>query len=122
MTRVQSICILPFSVVGVEPGDAYLGLGLTDVIITRLGQVTDVDVRPTSSVLKYAEREVDPVEAARDLGVDSVLLGRITKSGERVRVTVQLINVAASSLLWADKLDLSSADIFTYEDVIAEHV
>lgn len=103
-------------------GDAYLGLGLTDVIITRLSQITEIDVRPTSSVLRYADREVDPAEAARELAVDSVLLGRVTKSGERIRVTVQLINVAASSLLWADKLDLSSTDIFTYEDVIAEHV
>jgi len=103
-------------------GDAYLGLGLTDVIITRLSQITEIDVRPTSSVLRYADSEVDPAEAARELAVDSVLLGRVTKSGDRVRVTVQLINVAASSLLWADKLDLSSTDIFTYEDVIAEHV
>src|SRR6185503_6278094 len=105
-----------------ELGDTYLGLGLTDVIITRLSQIKEIDVRPTSSVLRYADREVDPVEAAHELAVDSVLLGRVTKSGERVRVTVQLINVAASSLLWADKLDLSSMDIFTYEDVIAEHV
>jgi TolB-like protein/Tfp pilus assembly protein PilF len=120
--RVQSIAVLPFRVMDSELGDAYLGLGLTDVIITRLSQIKEIDVRPTSSVLRYADREVDPAEAARELAVDSVLLGRVTKSGERVRVTVQLINVAASSLLWADKLDLSSMDIFTYEDVIAEHV
>ena len=122
VTKLRTIAVLPFSVISHDPGDHYLGLGMTDAIITRLSQIVQIAVRPTSSVLKYASRDVDPVEAGGELEVDAVLSGRVTKAGDQIRVTVQLVAVNDNTLLWADKLDHSFTDAFAYEDFISEHV
>ena len=120
--RVSSLAVLPFKVISFDIGDDYLGAGMSDAIITRLSQITEITVKPTSAVLKYAEHKIDPVEAGKELGVETVLSGRVTKAGDRVRVTVQLIDIVDNSLLWADKLDHSFTDVFTFEDLISERV
>ena len=122
VAKVRAIAVLPFKVISAEPGDDYLGAGMSDAIITRLSQISEIAVRPTSAVLKYAEHEINPIEAGRELGVEAVLSGRVTKAGDQVRVTVQLVDVVDNSLLWADKLDHSFTDVFTYEDLISERV
>ena len=121
-STLRSIAVLPFKVISTDPGDDYLGVGMSDAIITRLTQLTQIAVRPTSAVLKYAAEEIDPVEAGKQLGVDAILSGRMTRAGDQIRVTVQLVAVVSNSLLWADKLDYSFTDIFTFEDFISEHV
>ncbi len=121
-SSLRSIAVLPFRVMSPDSGDDYLGVGMSDAIITRLTQLTQIAVRPTSAVLKYAAEEIDPVEAGDRLGVDAVLSGRMTRARDQIRVTVQLAAVVSNTLLWADKLDHSSTDIFTYEDFISERV
>lgn len=121
-SKVRSIAVLPFKVISSDSSDEYLGVGMSDAIITRLSQISEIAVRPTSAVLKFVAHQIDPVEAGRELGVQGVLSGRITKAGEQVRVTVQLVDVDDNSLLWADKLDHSFTDVFTYEDLISERV
>ena len=120
--RIRSVAVLPFEVISSEAGDDYLGLGMTDAIITRLNQISQIAVRPTSAVTRYVNREQDPLQAGRELAVEAVLSGRIARAGERIRVTVQLTDVLENTLLWADKLDNSFTDAFTYEDFISEHV
>lgn len=122
VTKLRTIAVLPFKVISPDPGDDYLGLGMSDAIITRLTQIIQIAVRPTSSVIKYASRDVDPIEAGGELGVDAVLSGRVTKAADQIRVTVQLVAVIDNTLLWADKLDHSFTDAFAYEDFISEHV
>lgn len=119
---VRSLAILPFEVISSEPGDYYLGLGISDAITTRLNQISQIVVRPTGAVSKYGERPQDPLQAGRELAVSAVLSGRVTRAGDRIRVTVQLIDVFDNSVLWADKLDHSFTDVFTYEDFISERV
>lgn len=121
-SKVRSIAVLPFKVISSDSSDEYLGVGMSDAIITRLTQISEIAVRPTSAVLKFAAHEIDPVEAGRELCVEAVLSGRITKAGDQVRVTVQLVDIVDNSLLWADKLDHSFTDVFTYEDLISERV
>jgi len=121
-SQVRSVAILPFEVISSEAGDYYLGLGISDAITTRLNQISQIVVRLTSAVQKRADQPQDPLQAGRDLGVETVLSGRITRSGDRIRVTVQLVDVLENSLLWADKLDHSFTDVFTYEDFISERV
>jgi TolB-like protein/Flp pilus assembly protein TadD len=121
-TNVRSIAVLPFEVTSSEAGDNYLGIGMSDAIITRLSQISEIAVRPTSAVLKYAGVESSPAEVGSELGVEAVLWGRVTRSGDRIRVTVQLVAVTDNNLLWADKLDHSFTDVFTYEDFISERV
>jgi len=62
--------VLPFKSLGVESGNEYLGMGMADTLITRLSNLKEIIIRPTSSVLKYADRDTDTIEIGRELGVD----------------------------------------------------
>ncbi|HET8669124.1 MAG TPA: tetratricopeptide repeat protein, partial [Candidatus Saccharimonadales bacterium] len=117
----RSLAVLPFRHLGAE-GDEYLGLGITDSLITRLSNLLEIKVRPTSAVLKYGDGSKQAVEAGRELGVEAVLEGSIRRSGESVRVTVQLVRVDDGSPLWAEKFDERFTDIFKIEDSISGRV
>src|SRR5688572_29546469 len=117
---VPTLAVLPFIALGRGKDDAYLGAGLADALITRLGSPGRVVVRPTSAVLKYAGR--DPREAARDLQVDAVLEGKVQRQGSRLRITVQLVPVRGGARAWAETFDEQASDIFTVQDRIAEQV
>ena len=119
---VKSIAVLPFNSLGGNSGDEYLGIGIADTLITRLSSIRMVTVRPTSAVLKYGASGQDPVEAGRDLNVDSVLEGSIQKLSDRIRVTVRLVDVKGGSLLWGEKFDQDFTHIFDVEDSISEKV
>ena len=117
----NSLAVLPFRHLGAE-GDEYLGLGIADSLITRLSNLLEIKVRPTSAVLKYSDGSKQTVEAGRELGVEAVLEGSIRRSGEGVRVTVQLVRIEDGSPLWAEKFDERFTDIFKIEDSISGRV
>jgi DNA-binding winged helix-turn-helix (wHTH) protein/TolB-like protein/Flp pilus assembly protein TadD len=121
-TAANSVAVLPFKSLGAEGGDEYLGLGVADVLITRLSGLRRVVVPPTSTVRRYATRERDPVSAGRELGVKAVLDGSIQKSGGQIRVTVRLLSVPDGRPLWADQFDEPLADGFTLQDKLAGQV
>ena len=121
-SEVRSLAVLPFKPIGTGSDDEYLQVGIVDALITRLSNVKRLAVRPTSAVRKYTAVEQDPIAAGRELHVDAVLNGSVQKSGDRIRVTVQLVSVREGSTLWAEKFDESFADIFTMQDHISEHV
>ena len=116
-----SVAVLPFKLLA-SNGDDYLGLGLADALITRLSNVRQIIVRPTSSVLKYAQAAQDVRVTGQELGVASVLEGSVRRAGGRLRVTVQLVRVEDGRALWADKFDEEFTDLFTVEDRIAARV
>jgi DNA-binding winged helix-turn-helix (wHTH) protein/tetratricopeptide (TPR) repeat protein len=115
-----TIAVLPFKPIG-NSADEYLGLGITDALITRLSTLRQVTVRPTSTVLKYVMVN-DPVAAGSELRVNWVLDGSVQKAGKRIRLTVQLIHVEDGVLQWAEKFDEKFTDIFNVEDSISEQV
>ncbi|HXI94222.1 MAG TPA: tetratricopeptide repeat protein [Blastocatellia bacterium] len=119
--EVRSIAVLPFKPLGANEGDEHLGLGLADALITRLSNIRQIAVRPTSAVVKYAGAQ-DPAAAGRELRVEAVLEGAIQRSWERVRLTVQLVSVSEERPLWAGKFDEMFTDIFAVEDSISEQV
>jgi TolB-like protein/Tfp pilus assembly protein PilF len=116
-----SIAVLPFKHMGSREDEEYLGLGITDALITRLSNVRQVIVRPTSAVRKYQD-VLDPIAVGQELRVESVLDGSIQRSGQRIRVTVQLISVSNGAALWAAKFDEQFTDIFEVEDSISEQM
>lgn len=119
--QIHSLAVLPLHAIDEEP--AHLGLGLADVIINRLGMLSELAVRPTSAIRKFAEGPTpDPVAVGRELGVDAVLEGNVQRDGDRVRVTVQLLKVADGSALWSGQLDQPYHDLFALEDAIAGQV
>lgn len=119
---IQSIAILPFDTSATDRADAHLGLGLADLLITRLSNVRHLVVRPTSAIRGYAEGRVESRDAGRKLRVDAVLEGSIRTTADRVRVTVQLLNVREQKPVWADRFDQKRGDLFTIEDAISERV
>jgi DNA-binding winged helix-turn-helix (wHTH) protein/TolB-like protein/Flp pilus assembly protein TadD len=120
--EIKSIAVLPFKPLAAEGADEYLLLGMADALITRLSNVKPIIVRPTSSVVKYANSGQDLVAIGRELEVDSLLEGRVQKSNDRIRVTVTLVRVKDGAPLWASKFDEKYTDVFTLEDRISEQV
>jgi DNA-binding winged helix-turn-helix (wHTH) protein/TolB-like protein/Flp pilus assembly protein TadD len=118
----KSIAVLPFKSLNADAGDAILGAGMSDTLIAKLSNLRQINVRPTSAVMKYASSNADALSAGRELGVDSVLEGTIQRSGERVRVTVQLLSVSNGTTVWAQSFDEKLTDIFDVQDAISEQV
>jgi len=118
----RSLAVLPFGTLDADPANDYLGLGLADAIITRLGRNGNIIVRPTSAVMRYANSRIDPLEIGRSQKVDSILVGNISALPERVRVTVQLVRVKDGALLWADVFEGSPRQMFALEDKMAAEV
>ncbi len=118
----RSIAVLPLVPIGASPSDDYLGLGIADALITKLANVQQITVRPTSSVRKYHAGRRDALAAGRELGVESVLEGSIQRSGSRVRVTMQLLRVSDATPLWTGSFDETFTDILSVQDSIADQV
>ena len=118
---VRSIAILPFQALDAAPPDEYLGIGMTDTLITRLSNLHRIVVRPVGAVRKYAKGD-DPIAAGRQLAVQSVLEGSIQRAGDRTRVTVRLLRVSDGELLWGSEFDEKLTDMFAVEDSISEKV
>jgi TolB-like protein/DNA-binding winged helix-turn-helix (wHTH) protein len=121
VTQVRSIAVLPFKSVGGQERDEAWELGITDALITRLSNLAEINIRPSSAVFKYAGQNLDPVQAGRELKVDAILDGSIQRQGEGVRISVQLVNVAGTSL-WADKFDAKVTGFFATQDSLSEQI
>jgi TolB-like protein/Flp pilus assembly protein TadD len=120
--EVRSVAVLPFKSLSAEAGEEYLGLGMADTLITRLSNIRQLVVRPTSSVRKYTDEHQDPLAAGREQQVDAVLDGSIHKAQGRIRVTARLINVQDQTSLWAGSFDERYEDIFKLQDSIVERL
>lgn len=116
---VRSIAVLPLEVLSPDAGDDYLGLGMSDALITRLGSLHQVVVRPIGAVRKYAT-DTDPILAGRKLAVEAVLEGTIQRISDHTRVTVRLLRVNDGELIWTDTFDGKFADAFILEDSISQ--
>src|SRR5450755_2600319 len=120
--EIRSLAVLPFQTLGAKPGEEYLGLGMADALITRLGNTGKIIVRPTSAIQKYSGPDVSPQAAGLEQGVDVVLDGRIQREADRVRLTVQLIRVRDGAQLWGETFHKEFTDIFALEDALSERL
>jgi eukaryotic-like serine/threonine-protein kinase len=117
---VRTLAVLPFRDLSGQAGAEVWGVGVADAIISRLATLQNLAVRPTNSVLKYAKGVDDPVQAARELEVNSVLAGTYQRSGSVTRVSVQLIDHGAAR--WAGRYDLQGNNLLRFEDDVAQKV
>ena len=118
----RSIAVLPFRTMSVGQNEDYLGLGMSDALITKLGSIRQIIVRSTSTVLSQTGARQDPMEVGRKLGVDLLLEGCVQRTDHRIRVTIQLVDVRDGSSLWSEKFDALFTDIFDVQDTISEQV
>jgi TolB-like protein/class 3 adenylate cyclase len=118
----KSIAVMPFENLSRDPDNAYFADGIQDEILTRLSKIADLKVISRTSTQHYKSAPENLPEIARQLGVAYVLEGSVQKSGDAVRVNVQLINAANDSHLWADTYDRKLTDIFSVESDVAKAV
>jgi DNA-binding winged helix-turn-helix (wHTH) protein/TolB-like protein len=116
-----TLAILPFKSIGSQSQDEYLELGMTDALITRLGNLNRIIVRPTTAVRKYTTAQ-DPVAAGRELGVTAVVEGSVQRLNNRVRVSARLLRVSDGRSLWADNFDGNFSDVFSFQDSISAKI
>jgi TolB-like protein/Tfp pilus assembly protein PilF len=118
--KIPSIAVLPFRPMGSNQ-DQYLGVAMADALISRLSNIRGVMVRPTSAVRKFTAL-ADPVEAGRELSVEAVVEGTIQHAGDRLRVSVQLVDILHDSPKWSETFDIADSDAFSVQDRISEKV
>jgi TolB-like protein/Tfp pilus assembly protein PilF len=125
-TGVKSIAVLPLKILNLSPntdtGDKFMSVGLADALITKLSGARSLAVRPTSAVLRYGDEGSDPIVAGRELGVNYVLDGRIKIVGERIRVSLQLLDIERDATIWANQFDERYRDALELEDSISQKV
>ena len=121
-TGIKSLAVLPLKSLNPKASDGYLGLGIADTIITRVSQAGGLTVRPTSAVRRYADEEIDSLEAGRQLKTDAVLDGTFVHEGDRLRVRVNLLRVRDGASLWAESFDMRFTDIFEIQDEVSKEV
>ena len=118
----KSIAVLPFENLSEEKANAYFADGIQDEILTRLSKIADLKVISRTSTQHYKSAPENLPEIAKQLGVAHILEGSVQKSGESVRVNVQLIKAANDSHLWADTFDRKLTDIFSVESEVAKAI
>jgi len=117
-----SIAVLPFVNMSEDPKQEHFVDGMTEDIITGLTIFEDLDVISRSSVFTYKGKAIKVNKVAQELGVHYVLEGSVRKSGDRVRITTQLVDATTGHHLWADRFDREMKDIFALQDEITQKV
>ena len=118
----KSIAVLPFDNRSEDKANAYFADGIQDEILTRLSKIADLKVISRTSTQHYKSAPENLPEIARQLGVGHILEGSVQKSGDTVRVNVQLIKAANDSNLWAETFDRKLTDIFSVESEVAKAI
>ncbi len=118
----KSIAVLPFGNLSRDAENAYFAEGIQDEILTRLSKIADLKVISRTSTQHYKSAPENLPEIAKQLGVAHILEGSVQKSGDAVRVNVQLIKAANDSHLWADTFDRKLIDIFSVESEVAKAI
>jgi adenylate cyclase len=117
-----SIAVLPFTNMSGDPKQEYFSDGITEEIITSLSKMPELFVIARNSSFAFKGKPVDIKEVGRKLGVRHLLEGSVRKQGDRVRITVQLIDCQTGGHVWAERYDRELKDIFALQDEITRKV
>ena len=118
----KSVAILPFKNLSHDPAANFYEFALADAVITELAGLRSLIVRPSSVIAKYQGSELEPREIGSELKVNAVLSAGFLRSGERLRVTAQLLDVVSGEILWSDRIDAEGEDILALQDTIAHRI
>lgn len=116
----KSIAVLPFENLSEDKANAYFADGIQDEILTRLAKIGDLKVISRTSTQRYKTTPENLPEIAKQLGVAHILEGSVQKSGDQVRISVQLIRAGTDSHLWGETYDRKLHDIFAVQSEVAE--
>ena len=120
--QIRSIAVLPLQNLSADPEQEYFADGMTDALITDLAQLGSVKVISRTSSMQYRQTRKSLPEIANELNVDGIIEGTVQRSGDRVRVTTQLIHGPSDKHLWASSYERDVHDIFALERDLTEEI
>jgi len=120
--QIRSLAVLPLESLSAEPAQEYFSDGLTDALITDLAQIGGVKVISRTSTVQYKRTKKGLPEIARELNVDGIVEGTVQRSGDRVRITVQLIHASSDTHIWASSYERDMRDVLVLERDVTEDV
>ena len=119
---IESVAVLPFENKSGNADSEYLSDGLSESLIYRLSQLSNLKVSPRSSVFRYKGKEIDAEKIGDELGVDAVMSGRLTQRGDNLTISVDLIDVRNKKTLWGEQFERKMSDLLTTNSEIASAI
>jgi len=120
--RIQSLAVLPLTNLSGDTGQQYIADGITETLITDLSQISALKVISRTSVMRYRKTDDPLPQIARELGVDAVVEGSVTRAGDRVRITAQLIEGNTDKHLWSKSYERDLQDVLALQGDIAQTI
>ena len=120
--KIRSLAVLPLKSLSGDPSQDYFADGMTDALITDLAQISALRVISRTSAMTYKRADKPLPEIARELNVEAVVEGTVSRSGERVRITAQLIQVPAEKHLWAQSYEGDLQDTLALQNRVARAI
>ena len=118
----KSVAVLPFDNQNRDPEIDYLSDGITESIIHSLSQLSQLKVMARSTVFQYKGKEVDPRKVGHDLGVGTVVMGRLLQQGDNLTIQTELVNVSNGTEVWGQQYNRKLADVFAVQEEIAKEI
>jgi TolB-like protein/DNA-binding winged helix-turn-helix (wHTH) protein len=122
LSTIRSVAVLPLQNLSNDPSQEYFVDGMTDELITDLAQIRELKVVSKTSIMQYKGTRTPLPQIGRDLGVDAVVEGSVLRSGDRVRITAQLIRTATDRHIWAESYDGDLKDVLSLQARVAETI
>ncbi|HMI51681.1 MAG TPA: winged helix-turn-helix domain-containing protein [Candidatus Saccharimonadales bacterium] len=120
--QARRLAVLPFQNLRGAPGDDFLSFSLADAVITKLGYVSSLRVRPSYAVRKYTSQNADIPKIASELNADTLLTGTFLHEGKTLRIAYQLVDVKSTEILWKGGFDLEYDKLLTVQDRVSQQV
>lgn len=118
----KSVAVLPFENLSPEADNAYFAQGVQDEIVTRLSKIAELKVISRTSTERFHSTPANLREISEQLGVANILTGNVQKSGDQVRINVQLLNAATAVQLWSERYDRKLTEVFRVESDVAQAI
>src|SRR5882672_6926704 len=118
----RRLAILPFQNLRQDPDSDFMGYSLADAVITKLGYVQALRVRPSYAIARYRNQTIDIPKVATELNVDTLLMGNFIRDGDDLRITCQLVDAATQNILWKKAFDLKYESLLTVHDQVAQEI
>src|ERR1017187_1961716 len=120
--RIESVAVLPFENLSGDPAQEYFADGMTEELVTNLGEISALRVISRTSVMRFKGSRKPLPEIARELGVDAIVEGTVARSGNHVRITANLLHAPTDRHLWAGSYDSELEDVLVLQDKVARSV
>src|ERR1700731_3930810 len=119
---IQSLAVLPLQNLSADPSQEYFADGMTEALITDLAKIPGLKVISRTSIMQYKGSQKRLPQIARELGVDGIIEGAVLRSGDRVRITAQLVRAATDQHVWAESYERDLRDLVALQDEVSRSI